>query len=419
MSKRIFKRMIVLFLLLLIAIYLIPASKSDFFKQYKQRDIASESLREFQSRSTKQINIDGITWTYYRGGKGKKTLVFLHGMGGAYDLWWQQILFFEKEYQVISYTLPKEIKSLEAATKGITAILHKEKITHFNAVGTSMGGYILQYLLQRMPQRIDKAVLSNTFPPNNIIKNENRQKEKIIPYLPEFVLSKLALKQVNNKLVPAAHNSQLLAAFLPSLPFSKRQFMNRYAVVIDVFNADTNNYQLTRIPKMIMESDNDPLVAKVLREQLKNLYADATVFTFHNEGHFPYISDADTYNQVLSGFLSKDNPYQQVERVIKRYFKSRKEADVLALKSVFTANATLHTIRDNQLVNISLDDYLKHVASVGKQAVQTTIIDGKIQGKIAQFSTQFQYADKTYIDYLNLVKVQNDWKIIEKTFYKI
>jgi pimeloyl-ACP methyl ester carboxylesterase len=303
--KKILKLLLLIVILIVIASYFIPSSQKDFFKLYNTLDNESIALKEFQSRTTKTIKVANEQWLYYSGGKGNKTILFLHGMGGAYDLWWQQINALETNYKVISYSLPENINSLEDAITGILKILEIEKVDKFYAVGTSMGGYILQYLVQKIPNRIEKVVLGNTFSVNDIIVSKNKNKSKIIPFLPEILISKLAEKQLKERIVPAGKNSKLLASFLPSLPFSKKQFINRYSIVVDTF-ALKNNYTIKRIPKLIIESDNDPLVEEILRKDLKIIYSDAKAFTFHDEGHFPYINAAELYNKVLIDFFNEE-----------------------------------------------------------------------------------------------------------------
>ena len=301
------KRITIIYFVLLIltlGLYNYPTPKKDFFKLYPHNDTFSQSLREFQSRKTTKIEINNIKWTYYSGGHGAKTVLFLHGMSGSYDLWWQQIQNLEKDFKVISYSLPESINNLEETSNGIQAILEKEKVDTFIAIGTSMGGYISQYLVSTMPERIEKVVFGNTFPPNDIIVNANESKAKIIPYLPELVLLKLSDKKLNIELIPAANNSELLKAFLPSIPYSKKQFMNRYAIVIDKFKIDPSKPMSKSIPKLIIESNNDPLVQKELRKALIKLYPEAETYTFKKAGHFPYINEAVLYNEVLNRFLN-------------------------------------------------------------------------------------------------------------------
>ncbi len=307
MFKKYILKIVVLLLLALLASYFIPIQKKDFFTLYQIEDDASKNLKTFLQKPTKSVLVDGILWKYYVGGEGKETILFCHGMGGSYELWWQQLSFFEKDYRVISYSLPEKINSIEGASKGILAILDKEKITNFSLIGTSMGGYIGQYILQQIPDSVNAIVLSNTFPPNDIIIKENATKSKIIPLLPEILICKLANKQLNEVLVPAGENSKLLGDFLASLPFSKEQFINRYAIVVDYFELELSNPKIKNIPKLIVESDNDPLVKDELRKLLKKQYPKAQVVTFKNKGHFPYINASDMYNKELKKFFDAKN----------------------------------------------------------------------------------------------------------------
>ncbi|WP_229736654.1 alpha/beta fold hydrolase [Bizionia arctica] len=288
-------------------LYLIPITKGDFFEKYNKNDDVSQLLKEFYKKPTKTISVNGLDWTYYTSGKGSNTILFIHGMGGAYDLWWQQLALFEKDYKVISFSLPDAITNLEDTRKGIEGILANEDVNRFNVVGTSMGGYIAQYLVKTMPNRVKKAVFGNTFPPNDEIAKENQTKNNIIPLLPEILIGYFRDKSLKEKLLPAANNNPVLTAFLPSLPFTKKQFINRYYVVIDPFTINPNSSLIKQIPKLIIESDNDPLISLNLQKELKELYPNAEVFTFHNEGHFPYINAADAYNQTLKQFFDNTN----------------------------------------------------------------------------------------------------------------
>ncbi|MGV8945699.1 MAG: alpha/beta fold hydrolase [Lutibacter sp.] len=418
MKKGVLKISLLLVFLMIAAIYLIPAPQHNFFELYPKNDKPAQLLKEFNTKPTKKITINGVIWEYYSGGKGEKTILFLHGMGGDYKLFWQQIAAFENDYKIISYTLPEEISSLENTANGILKILEAENVNKFYAVGTSMGGYITQYLAKIIPSRVEKAVFGNTFPPNDLIAKENAGKSNLVPLLPELLVSKLGEKKLDNEIIPAAKNNQLLKVFLGSIPFSKKQFINRYHIVIDRFSIFPDNYEIKRISKLIIESDNDPLIPAELRKEIKNLYQNAEVYTFHKEGHFPYISAVDEYNKVLKNFLNQENEYAAIENTLKNYFEGRKNADLTQLQNAFSEDAKLYTLQNNTDVIISLEDYLNKVKSDGAQKITTQILNGDITNDIANFKTEFKYADTSYTDYLTLIKTQNGWKIMNKTFTK-
>ncbi len=297
----------ILFLVLLviiIGIYLIPAPKGDFSKLYPDTNPIAHRLLNFRERPLKFVVVEGVRWEYYSGGKGEKTLLFIHGMGGTYDIWWNQIYEFEKSYKIITYTLPKEISSLKDAEKGILAILEKENANRFIAIGTSMGDYIAQYLLKSVSERVEKAVFGNTFPPNRLLVKVNKKKRAFLPLLPEILIWKFGQRELHHKLLPAGHHDKALGAFLSSLPFSKKQFINRYDVVVDWFDVTPKKHGIKNIPKLIIESDNDPLVPTLLRAKLRNTYPEAKIHSFHTEGHFPYLNAMNEYNKALKLFLN-------------------------------------------------------------------------------------------------------------------
>ncbi len=400
----------------IVILYRIPAPQQNFFENYHKQDKVSESLRKLLQKPLKKVSVKGIEWTYYVGGNGNKTLLFIHGMGGEWHLWWQQIDYFQKDYKIISYTLPPEIKSLEETAEGIYAILEKEKIKKFIPVGTSMGGYIAQYLVYKTPERIQKVVFGNTFPPNTLIEEKNKSVSKILPYVPEILIAEFGEKQLNEKLLPASENSEIVKAFLPSLSFSKQQFLNRYKIVTDKFFPVPCQYKIKRIPKLIMEADNDPLIEEQLRKQLKKLYPDARVYTFHNKGHFPYLNAADEYNRVLETFLKTENSYECLEKTIHKYFLGRKSANVKILREVFSDESVLITKIQGKTLIIPFEKYLAKVQSDGKREIRTTLLDANISGNIAWCKARFEYAEKTYIDYLTLLRFPDTWRIISKTF---
>ena len=289
---------------LVIVFYLIPAPKRKFSKLFAENIPMAHKLYNFRTRPLSFIIVDGNRWEYYSGGQGKQTILFIHGMEGTYDIWWNQIHELEKDYKIITFTFPKRIGSLEDASRGIFGILDRENIDQVSVVGTSMGGYIAQYLVKTMPKRIEKAVFGNTFPPNRLLIKVNKAKRKYLPLLPEILIWRFVQKEMKQKLIPAGNNDKLLAGFMRGLSFHKKQFFNRYDIVVEWFNATSSTPETKNIPKLIIESDNDPLISILLRAKLKVTYPEAQVHTFHHQGHFPYLNAMEEYNEVLREFLA-------------------------------------------------------------------------------------------------------------------
>ena len=295
-----------LIILILAGIYFWPVPRQEFTQVYSLAPADQvESLQAFRSNNPPaSLEVDGLKWEYLSTGSGPQTIVFLHGMTGSYDIWWQQIETLKVNYRVITVTYPAAA-SLAKMENGLLAILAQEGVDKFNVVGTSLGGYFAQYLVSRNPDRIEKAVLANTFPPNDLIKEKNGAIGSLIPYLPEWLVIKVLRGSFASSIYPASGNDEMTLAFLNEISagrMHKAQVAARYACIVEKFAPPTD----TAIPLLIIEASNDPLVEASLREQLKTTYPAAQVVTADN-GHFPYISTPDFYTQTLEDFFSGSN----------------------------------------------------------------------------------------------------------------
>ncbi len=301
--KKLIISLIVIFLGFIV-LYSIPTKTQSFDDIYEQKDEILASLQEFRKIPLNKIIIDDIEWEYLKIGKGKETILFLHGMTGSYDVWWQQINFLKSDYRIISVTYPV-VDNLKAMGNALSKILEKERVRKLNIVGSSLGGFFTQYLLSLYPKKVKKAIFANTYPVNNIIKEDNKNVTPILKNAPEWMVMAAMRHGLYLDILPAANNSKILEAMMLeqfSGGLSQKKMVARYKCVIDKFEQSNE----PDIPLLIIESDNDPLVKFELREMLKKVYSKAKVITLHNAGHFPYLSEPVKYNEILKSFLESE-----------------------------------------------------------------------------------------------------------------
>lgn len=301
--------LIPLILVFVIAVfYLWPspkASSADLFSAVDSSQV--RALQDFRANHpTQQIMVGNIAWDYVSfGADSGAAILFLHGMTGAYDIWFQQMEPLKDRYQVISLTYPP-VNSLEQLSQGILTILDKEGILQVNVVGTSLGGYLAQYLVAKHPERISRAVFANTFPPNDILAEKNKTIGKLLPYLPEWLVLKVLRGSFQKQIYPASGYDELTLAYMLEQSYgrmSKAQVYARFNCVVEPFVA-ADPARLNNILVMIIEADNDPLVELTLRKKLKDTYPSATVRTLEDVGHFPYLNRPEEYTKMLSEFFS-------------------------------------------------------------------------------------------------------------------
>lgn len=285
----------------LIVIYFFPSPNKTFYGLYHGYPSPQvDKLHELRTLPLTSIEVDGEEWNYLSVGKGERTILFLHGMAGAYDIWWNQIDALKDSFKIISITY-RPVDNLADMGKATMAILDKEKIEKVNVVGTSLGGYFAQYLVATYPTRVERAVFGNTFPPNDIIEKENKTNRWLMRVAPHWAMMSALRANIKQKVLPPSGNNEVLKAYLMEGTYrtSRSQLLARYSCVIDKFNPAPN----TTIPLLIIESDNDPLISATLRASLKKLYSTAQVVNFGDEGHMPYVNKSKEYSQVLKEFL--------------------------------------------------------------------------------------------------------------------
>ncbi len=273
-----------------------------FMEYYPYNDQIKNSLLEFRRIPTKILPHKNVKWQYLVLGEGNRTILFLHGMGGAYDIWWQQILSLKDDYQTVSVTYPP-VKSLHGLAEGIIEILKNEEIEEVFVVGSSLGGYLAQYLTSFYPDIVKKAVFGNTFPPNDLYEKENRWLIKLVHLLPNSVVMQILKRRMLKNVVPASQNSPIVRAYILEMcerKMNKADLLARYRCVIEKFLPCCHSCKASL---MLIESENDPMVPPQLRKTLKGMYNFKRVYTFKNEGHFPYLCAAEEYTKLLVDFF--------------------------------------------------------------------------------------------------------------------
>lgn len=298
MIKSVLKYIFAFLILGIVVLYLFPVPQKDLQELYNGEPQSLKGIEDYRSSKPSHLKHQRHNWEYLKKGSGAETILFLHGMGGSYDIWWQQIEALQHDYQVISLTYPP-IATLSGMADGALAILDEENIKKVHVVGTSLGGAFAQYLAAYHPDRLLSATFGNTFVPNVEFYNLAQPQFKSLPYIPASMLMSVFRKGVEEQHYPPSDNSEILRAYLLEQGYgkmSKAQFVSRSKCVLDIFEKRA----LADLPIFIIESENDQLVPPPARKALKDEYPQASVYTFKGmAGHFSYINRPDEYVAVL------------------------------------------------------------------------------------------------------------------------
>jgi hypothetical protein len=114
-----------------------------------------------------------------------------------------------------------------------------------------------------------------------------------------------------------------------------------------------------------------------------------------------------------------DNEYQAVRETVEHYLYGLKHNDVEKLKLAFYPEAKLFFIRkDNQLGQLTQEQWYKgFAASAGQEEkgdLRITAVD--ITDNAASVKVEEFYDTAKYTDYLSLLKINGEWKIVNKIY---
>ena len=127
---------------------------------------------------------------------------------------------------------------------------------------------------------------------------------------------------------------------------------------------------------------------------------------------------------ILCSFLLTTNIYAQksdyelVSETVSYYLDGGTNNDFETLKKAFHETATMKFVGDEYKEVNALAFFKKGMKPGPPQNRKTRIANIDISGHAANAKLEIEYPTFTFIDYMNLLKIDGEWKVVNKIFYK-
>jgi pimeloyl-ACP methyl ester carboxylesterase len=263
---------------------------------------ARTAFSERVPEETRTVN--GRDWGVIRNGAFGPAVVLLPGTLGRADIFWQQIAALADDARVLSLSYP-ETGGIANWTRDIADLIVAEDMTGATVLGSSLGGYVAQYLTAKYPDLCGGLIAANTLPDAGIVKTMppyalelhtvpiealregflGGLKGWLTPDHPYADLAGLLIAEVEGRIPGPELRARLLALkTAPELP-AQRLPDDRVSTV---------------------QSEDDHLIAPPVRAALREALRPARAFCFTAASHFPYVTRAEDYTAMLREFLSLD-----------------------------------------------------------------------------------------------------------------
>lgn len=123
---------------------------------------------------------------------------------------------------------------------------------------------------------------------------------------------------------------------------------------------------------------------------------------------------------AVSGPLAQSSDKDGVRVPLENYIKGHETGDAEFMRKAFHTEGNLIFIRDGKFTTRSFADYIagmsgKPAADESKRRRSIESID--VAGNAAAARIVLDYPTVTFIDYLTLLKIDGEWKIVNKTFF--
>lgn len=272
---------------------------------------------QFSLKHDVALSFDSERIAYDVVGKGKTTLIFIHGWSCDGRYWQRQIPVFAKEYQVITVDLAghghssfdRSNFSMLSFANDVKAIIDKEHIDRAILIGHSMGAGVIAEAARLMPEKVVGIVAVDAL--QNVAERTPQRviDEMVKPFKTDF---KSAAQNFVTPMFPKGTDQQLVDWVKEDISSAPKEialnaFLNYLGQYVSgeaaiVFN-DIN------IPVVSINARLWPTAPEENKKHIKNYQ----LYYIEGTGHFPMLEKPDEFNMLLKKALnsieSKNNTH--------------------------------------------------------------------------------------------------------------
>jgi len=278
------------------------------------------------SRELKTVEIDGIPFNYIDVGSGDgDPVVLVHGLGGQWQNWLENIPRLAQSRRVVAMDLPgfgctPEPQDDEEITitrygRWVNAVADRLGLETVDLVGNSMGGYIAAEVAIQFPERVSRHVLVSAA---GISSAETIQ-------APILTFGRMAAAIAANSvtryrylaarpitrhmsLALVARHPRLLKADLAYEGFfkggGKPGFDDALRASLDYDFRD--RLPDVKVPTLIVWGEKDSIIPTRDADEFERLIDDSRKVVMKDTGHVPMAERPQAFNDVLVEFLDEE-----------------------------------------------------------------------------------------------------------------
>ncbi len=245
--------------------------------------------------------VRGRRWGVTDMGGSGPVLLLLPGTLGRGDIFWRVAEPLHDRVRVIALTYPASFDLAQWAGD-ILVLLRRLGVARCTVLGSSLGGYLAQYLTAMAPETCTRLIAANTLADAGEVADKP-------PYV--FDLARAPMAQLRAGFRGGlsqwaeVHPDQRdlvglllaeVAGRIPARHLRARLQALKHAPPLPAPGLHT-------AATFVIEAADDPLIPEPMRQAVRDRLRPARCFRFTSGGHFPYIARPGDYLRALEGCL--------------------------------------------------------------------------------------------------------------------
>ena len=258
------------------------------------------------ARPERAERLGGRRWGAVEAGEGGPALLMLPGTLGRADIFWRVIEPLSRRARVLAVTYPST-HDLAQWAGDLMRLLDRRGIERAFVLGSSLGGYLAQWIAGRHGDRCAGLIAGNTLRDATLLR--------ILPaYAPDLETTPVAVMRARFESTLAARaaadpsqaelSALLMAEASGRIP--ARHLRARLLALRDAPALPASAVPRERI--FVIESADDPLIPPPMRDEVRAALRPAATFRFLRGGHFPYVLRPDLYAAAVEEALGLEAP---------------------------------------------------------------------------------------------------------------
>lgn len=255
---------------------------------------------------------------YYSEKNSQKWITFIHGAGGSSSIWFNQVRFFKKYFNVLLIDLrghgrsaPSQdgtVYTFDDLVFDIIEVLDYVKIKKSHFIGISLGSILIQKMLFNHQNRVKKIILGGAILNLNLqskfLMLMGKLTQSILPFIWIYTFFAYVV-------MPYRKQRKSRALFITEAKkISQKEFKRWYKLTNKIFPLleKIRNYKVSTQILYIMGKEDYmflPFVKKMIKK-----HPNSSLITFSKTGHVVNIDQPEKFNDTSLYFLMENKKFK-------------------------------------------------------------------------------------------------------------